>query len=205
MRRKETEKREAILKESFKLFLSKGYDAVSLTTIERAANVTRGAVFHHFDNKEDLFKHVAEQFVFTFLEEKDYGEEYLNSSTPLKIFMNKCLAIIEARMNHFLQEFAPKITSASFMSFILYLKDHYEVWSDKIRVYEEQKIQTWSNVIKHSIEKNEIRPDTDVKLLAETFHNLYLGLSYKGAMIDNLSISVLRKQWEYIYEQQLIK
>ena len=198
-------KREAILRESFKLFLSKGYDAVSFTDIERVAKVTRGAIFHHFNNKEDLFKHVADQFIFVFLEDVDYGEEYLSSPTPLKVFMDKCLSIIETRMEYFLQGVDADVTSASFMSFILYLKDHYETWEEKVWIYEEKTIQTWSNVIKLSIEKNEISPQSDVRLLAETFHHLYLGLSFKGAMIDHLSVSVLRKQWGYIYGQQLIK
>lgn len=66
---KETKRRESVLRESFKLFLSKGYDAVSITYIERAAKVTRGAIFHHCNNKEDLFKHIAEQFIFLFLKE----------------------------------------------------------------------------------------------------------------------------------------
>ena len=66
MERKDTKKRELILRESFKLFLAKGYDAVSFTDIEREAKVTRGAIFHHFDNKEDLFRHVAERFVLCF-------------------------------------------------------------------------------------------------------------------------------------------
>ena len=68
MTRKETKRRESILRESFKLFLSKGYDAVRITDKERAAKVTRGAIFHHFNNK-DLFKHIAEQFIFLFLKE----------------------------------------------------------------------------------------------------------------------------------------
>ena len=205
MQRKEINKREAILRESFKLFLSKGYDAVSFTDIERKANVSRGAVFYHFNSKEDLFKHVAEQFIFVFLEDVDYGEEYLSSPTPLKAFMDKCLSIIETRMEYFIQSVDADITSANFMSFILYLKDHYETWEEKVRIYEEKKIQLWVNTINLSKERFEIRPDTDTTLLAETFHHLYLGLSFKGAMNDNLFVSVLRKQWEYIYKQQLMK
>lgn len=202
---KTQKKRESILRESFKLFLARGYDAVSFTDIEREAKVTRGAIFHHFDNKEDLFKHVAERFVFAFLEDVDNGEEYLSSPTPLKAFMDKCLTIIETRMEYFLQGVDADITSASFMSFIFYLKDHYETWEEKVQIYEEKKIQTWVNAINLSKDRKEICPDADTTLLAETFHHLYLGLSFKGAMIDNLSVSVLRKQWEYIYEQQLIK
>ena len=199
MEGKETKKKAAIVRESFKLFLVQGYDAVSFTDIERAAQVTRGAIFHHFSGKEDLFKHVANQFIDAFLEEVDYGAEYLTSPTPLKDFMDTYLAIIERRMTYFLKEVDVRVTSASFMSFILYLKDHHETWSEQVQGYEAKKIEAWSEAINLSKERGEIRPDTDTTMLAETFHHLYLGLSFEGAMIDKLSIPTLRKQWEYLY------
>ena len=52
--------KETILRESFKLFLAKGYDGTSVPDIERAAKITRGAIFHHFINKEDIFKQSAD-------------------------------------------------------------------------------------------------------------------------------------------------
>ena len=199
MEGKETKKKAAIVRESFKLFLARGYDAVSFTDIERAAQVTRGAIFHHFSGKEDLFKHVANQFIDAFLEEVDYGAEYLTSQTPLKDFMETSLAIIERRMTYFLKEVDERVTAASFMSFILYLKDHHETWSEQVQEYEAKKIEAWSGAINLSKDRGEIRPDTDTTMLAETFNHLYLGLSFEGAMIDTLSIAALRKQWESLY------
>lgn len=199
MEGKETKKKAAILRESFKLFLAQGYDAVSFTDIERAAQVTRGAIFHHFSGKEDLFKHVANQIIDALLEEVDYGAEYLTSPTPLKDFMDTRLALIERRMTYFLKDVDVRVTSASFMSFILYLKDHHETWSKQVQEYEAKKIEAWSEAINLSKERGEIRPDTDTTMLAETFHHLYLGLSFEGAMIDTLSIPTLRKQWKYLY------
>lgn len=38
--------KETILRESFKLFLAKGYDGTSVLDIESAAEITRGAIFH---------------------------------------------------------------------------------------------------------------------------------------------------------------
>ena len=33
------------------------------------------------------------------------------------------------------------------------------------------------------------------------FRTLYLGLSYKGALIDRLSIEELQRLWEFIYQE----
>ena len=119
--------------------------------------------------------------------------------------MGKSLEIIEARMEKFLQKTTEKITPASFMSFTLYLKDHYEGWQEKALEYENGKIDAWGKAINLAKEKNEIRPDANTLLLASTFHNLYMGLSYGGALVDKLSIPELQRLWDYVYQQQTIK
>ncbi|WP_278832658.1 TetR/AcrR family transcriptional regulator [Porphyromonas cangingivalis] len=192
-------KKDLILKESYKLFLSKGYDAISLTDIERHAKVTRGAIFHHFHSKEDLFKQVAERFVFSFLEDEGENNPYLEGAMPLKGFISNRLHIIKRRMEYFYREVDNCITPASFMAFILYLKDHYDDWSERIDTYEKHKLQLWEKVICLAKKRQEIKEDSDIERLALTFHNLYLGLSYQGALIDKLSIAQLEELWDYIY------
>ena len=117
----------------------------------------------------------------------------------------RCLKLIEARMEMIIQEKDIEITPASYMSFTLYLTDHYEGWREKVLEYKRQKIGAWTKAINLAKEKNEIRSDVDTALLAETFHDLYLGLSYGGALVDKLSIPELQRLWDYVYQQQTIK
>ncbi|WP_424531169.1 TetR/AcrR family transcriptional regulator [Sphaerisporangium viridialbum] len=53
--------RRVLLAESRRLFATRGYGAVGLSEIVRAAGVTKGALYHHFDGKADLFRAVLEQ------------------------------------------------------------------------------------------------------------------------------------------------
>jgi TetR/AcrR family transcriptional repressor of nem operon len=48
------ETREKILGEAARLFALKGYHDTKLEEVRKAADVTTGAFFHHFDGKEDL-------------------------------------------------------------------------------------------------------------------------------------------------------
>ncbi|MFI5618084.1 ScbR family autoregulator-binding transcription factor [Streptomyces sp. NPDC051567] len=52
--------RQAILEAAAVVFEDRGYDAAKLTDIVRLANVTKGALYFHFDSKEDLAQAVID-------------------------------------------------------------------------------------------------------------------------------------------------
>ncbi|WP_174555099.1 TetR/AcrR family transcriptional regulator [Actinomadura hibisca] len=47
--------RRALLREGRRLFAERGYGAVGLAEVVRAAGVTKGALYHHFESKAELF------------------------------------------------------------------------------------------------------------------------------------------------------
>ncbi|UED85872.1 TetR/AcrR family transcriptional regulator [Streptomyces profundus] len=59
--RRRAETRTALLREARALFAARGYGAVGLSEVVRAAGVTKGALYHHFDGKAALFRAVLEQ------------------------------------------------------------------------------------------------------------------------------------------------
>ena len=61
--------RTALVRAARRLFGDRGYAAVSLDEVCAKARVTKGALYHHFENKQDLFLAVYDQVEEEFLSE----------------------------------------------------------------------------------------------------------------------------------------
>jgi TetR/AcrR family transcriptional regulator, acrAB operon repressor len=54
--------REQLLKKALAVFSKKGYAATTLEDIAREANVTRGAIYHHFGGKAELYNTLIREY-----------------------------------------------------------------------------------------------------------------------------------------------
>src|ERR687886_2451041 len=67
--------RAALVDSARALFAERGYAAVSIEEIVRRARVTRGALYHHFEDKTDLFRAVFEDV------QRDLGRRLLEAAS----------------------------------------------------------------------------------------------------------------------------
>lgn len=56
-----TDTKERILMTALHLFARDGYEAVSVSTIAGALNITKGALYRHYKNKRDIFDSIVER------------------------------------------------------------------------------------------------------------------------------------------------
>lgn len=191
-------KKEIILKEAFRLFFQKGYDAVSVTDLVQAAHSSRGNMFHHFKNKEDIFIHVVQKFIFDLFDE-DIQPGVYKSETPLKDFIMNQIGNIEKRMEYLEKEYEGSITASNFLSFLLYIKERYPEWNDKFLSSEQEKTSMWHEIVELSKQRGEIKSDVDATQIISIFRNIFVGLSYREALTHQLSLEVLMSQISYFY------
>ena len=70
--------KEELFSAAFRLFILHGYDGVSFSDIEKATGMSRGAIFHYVDTKQDLFRQVVEMFV---IDKQSIDMDYEGSET----------------------------------------------------------------------------------------------------------------------------
>jgi AcrR family transcriptional regulator len=76
--------REALIRAARRLFAERGYADVGTEEIVRAAGVTRGALYHHFGGKRDLFEAVYERVEAELAREIASGALAANPDSPLR-------------------------------------------------------------------------------------------------------------------------
>lgn len=88
--------RAALVAAARELFATRGYQAVPADEIVRAAGMTRGALYHHYADKQELFRAVVEDVereltaeVAAVLEEA--ADPVTGMATALDVFLTACL------------------------------------------------------------------------------------------------------------------
>jgi AcrR family transcriptional regulator len=81
--RRSAPRRPALIEAARPLFAERGYAGVGTEEIVRAAGVTRGALYHHFDGKKRLFEAVYEQIEAELAERIATGALNAGAESPL--------------------------------------------------------------------------------------------------------------------------
>ena len=95
--RRETEARstrEALIEAALELFTERGYAAVATEEIVARAKVTRGALYHHFEDKRDLFRAVFQRVEGGLMER--IGARMNAASDPWELMLNGMRSFLDA-------------------------------------------------------------------------------------------------------------
>ena len=135
--------RDKILVTALDLFSKQGYFSTSIHDIRKTANVSTGAIYHHFLNKEALAKSLYESL----LTEMD---EAIENACFNKIgCLAKSKAIIE-------KMFTLTMEQPQSMQFIL-LAQHHEYLPNEAPICSSKPFQVMKQVVSQGITKGEVR------------------------------------------------
>ena len=187
---------------AFKLFLTKRYDAVSVSDIEKESGLTRGAITYYGKDKRGLFYDVVRHFLIDsqnldfklrkkdFENLSDFIEEYVRSSQETMAKVHQIDSTVENG-------------SRAYMALILQICDFFPDLHEQYLANRNRELLKWIEIIQLAIGNKEIKNDIDVITTAKMFMNVFYGQSYLDALSAGLNTVELRLQFQNIY--RLIK
>lgn len=191
--------KEKLIIEAFKLFASKPYDQVTYTDIEKATNLSRGAILYHVKTKENLFHEVIQYFIFHKTSAISLQNKQQRDKMTLKQFIMACVDECgeEKRNMAEIGILNINITKLNIESQGFYF---YPEMKEKAEEWLEDQYNVWRQVIERAIAKGEIKPVTDIDDISSLFINLYLGISYSGIIRkDGIDLKKMKKDCLLIY------
>ncbi|MEF1278985.1 TetR/AcrR family transcriptional regulator [Vibrio fortis] len=82
------DKREQVIEVATKLFAENGFEKTSISTICEKAEVSKGLIFHHFKNKNELLREVFIHIT-KIIEDADQSDEcYVKAESRLEVMIN---------------------------------------------------------------------------------------------------------------------
>lgn len=187
--------KEFIIDESFKLFLNHSYEAVSISDISQAIGLTKGALYHHFKSKEELFISVIDKYIRFVGFESNFDSMSLESFIELSVKQTE--KIFQTLFQHSMT-FSP----INYISMIADAFRHYPGYAENQGNFINSEIEKTIQVLKNAIKRGEIREDIDPSLVANNFFAITMGLA--GNLVRNISIEdaieLLKKQTSEFYK-----
>lgn len=161
--------RKNIINSAFEEIRTYGYQGCSLDRILKTAKVTKGALYHHFENKAALGIAVLDEVIESFLY-RQWGPSLENQDDPIQCMVDRINEMVDKRfaedlpvlglpLGNFVQEMAPLDKT-----FLLRVRKLFQLWKELIAV-----------ALKHGQNVGTVRKDIDPDQSA-----LFLVTAYEG-------------------------
>ena len=192
--------KDKILHVAFSLFIQKGYRDVSLQEIVDEVGLTKGAFYHYFKGKEQLFTEVIDHF---FLGLSDSIYEQL-PKIHLKTFMTKYVEMLLEQIHHISKDALKKGNTIS-LSYYYLAFDALRILPDfatKIHEVFHREERAWMEVINNAKASGEIVSSIDSRHLAILFISAIDGLGMHVILenrLEQLSKEII-SVWSSLYK-----
>lgn len=200
LRKMRKSNKEKLYRAAFRLFVTKQFDGVSISDIEKECGMTRGTVFYYAKTKLDLFKQVIEYYIIDTqnVDNKvkfDYG-------CSLKDYIDRYVGGVEKTMEELVKLIDPDSrdnASRAYISTLLQVCSMFPNIKHRYLINVNNDIARWATIINASVSRNEIKDDIDVLSVARQFVSAFYGLSIIDSMSNGLNVSQLREHMYTLY------
>lgn len=149
---------EALINAAFRVFATRGYHATRLEEVAEEAGLTKGAIYYHFDGKEDLLR-------------QSVARRHAEIFTEVERELEALQAPASVKIRHALRRLWQHLMEPAWgYAFRLILGEIRLEFPALFRMWmEEGPIRAWSTVrdlVQSGVEAGEFRPDVDPEVSA---------------------------------------
>lgn len=186
-----------IIEQSFKLFLTNNYEAVTIADLEKAVGKTRGAIFYFFKNKEEIFNAVVDRY---FIHLQNPAK---NTNLPEELTLEQFIGVYLACINGIMSQMLS-------LSVINFYRHYFLLYLQASRIYPNfaeiatrqglDETDLWQSIIRRAIQSHEIKP-VNPRSFALLFRSCFLGLAFDRCLNYGLNTDDLASIYMDIYKQ----
>ncbi|SFD89837.1 transcriptional regulator, TetR family [Chitinophaga sp. CF118] len=194
------ESKEHILITSLKLFLQKSFKDVTMKDIVEGAGMSKGAIYHYFNSKEQVFEEVVEHFFINMMM-TDLNAIPLHS---LKQFYTDLISDMEEKRKKrgkLIHENKDDPFNVNYYYLIFDAMKILPDFKEKLFAHQKEEIKVWTYRIKHAREAGEIKSAMTDAQLAKLF--IYSGDGVGISMImeetSNKMKAEIKTLWDGLY------
>ena len=190
-----------ILHKAFMLFIQHGYDGMSMLKLQEETNLSRGALYHHFKRKDQLFAEVIETFYIATPTTPNQSLEISSLYGFYHGYFEHTVRVFKV-LRESMKEINPE-NDFSFFSLGLDAMKRYPGFREKIRIINAEVRKIWIYVVKTARENGEIQSKMSDDQIAGCFIYLSEGIgtrfTLEGRGID--AGEELIKLWDSFYNE----
>lgn len=169
--------KERILLIAYKMFINHGFHNTSMQQLVEASHLSKGAFYHHFKSKKDLYKQVIDHYFLSFYKEIDWA-----------MYQSKSLSIqeIEYEIKRFYLNFLPKIlpiTNDGLSRYFIMYFEAFNLLSDF-----KSEVQNFYKNLENLIIHAQDNPDHSIELARNVIAK-YEGILFLMAINPELKLS----------------
>nr|BFF36261.1 TetR/AcrR family transcriptional regulator [Tenacibaculum mesophilum] len=180
------------------IFNKNGYAAMSLSKITEATDLTKGAIYGHFENKEEL---AIESFKFSIRKVlKDLNETVNKGEKPIEMLLNVAL------FYEGYYEYNKQFGGCPILNIGVDANNQNKVIAQLVQSYNYRILEKFSLLIEKAKEANEIKKSVDSMLYAKRFFYMIEGAVYMThIMKDDSYLKDVSTVLQQIIKQELQK
>lgn len=193
-----TDLRDEIVNKSFFQFLNRGYKACSLKDLEKATNLTKGAFYYYFKNKEEILKTGIDKY---FSVVSDMSEAEFLKIGSLKDYIRVVMEYKEHSAETLLHMFDFFIIEVAFFQLVLEVSGVFPEYRNKIDELSKGRLSRWEYMILKAKQQGEVKEALDTSVLARNLMSVSTSMLNIELSSENMrfTFSDMRMQFEQYY------